>query len=168
MKYSIKPLGADHDRSAFCCGKDLLDNYITKQAKQDMKRRLSVVFVMTANDNEKEVIGYYTLSNDGIHKKYVPEELSKKLPPSYESLPVTLLGRLAVDKKYQGNNLGETLLIDALKKCSDTSKTEMGSFAVIVDPLDKEAISFYEQYGFIHIPDRGRMFLPIKTIDQLF
>ncbi len=167
MKYSIKPLEAGHDRSAFCCGIDLLDNYIIKQAKQDMKRRLSVVFVMIANDNDKEVIGYYTLSNDAIQKKYIPEDLSKKLPLSYEALPVTLLGRLAVDKKYQGNNLGETLLIDALKRSSEASKNEMGSFAVIVDPL-KYVISYYEQYGFIYLPDCERMFLPMKTIDQLF
>ncbi len=168
MTYSIKPLEAGHDRSAFSCGKDMLDNYITKQAKQDMKRRLSVVFVMTANDNDKEVIGYYTLTNDGVDKDIVPEELSKKMPPSYQSLPVTLLGRLAVDKNHQGKNLGEKLLIHALKRSSEISKTEIGSIAVVVDPLDKDAISFYEQYGFILLLDRGRMFLPMKTIDQLF
>lgn len=168
MMYSIKPLEAGHDRSAFSCGKDMLDNYIIKQAKQDMKRRLCVVFVMSANDNDKKVIGYYTLTNDAIDKAFVPEELTRKLPPSYQSLPVTLLGRLAVDQNHHGEKLGEKLLIHALKRSAEISKTQIGSFAVVVDPLDKDAISFYAQYGFILLPDRGRMFLPMKTIEQLF
>jgi len=168
MTYSITPLEAGHNRSAFSCGKDMLDNYIAKQAKQDMKRRLSVVFVMTANDNDKEVIGYYTLTSDGVNKDIIPEEFAKKMPPSYQCLPVTLLGRLAVDKNHQGKNLGEKLLIHALKRSSEISKTEIGSIAVVVDSLDMDAISFYEQYGFILLPDRGRMFLPMKTIDQIF
>ncbi|MCK5375412.1 MAG: GNAT family N-acetyltransferase [Alphaproteobacteria bacterium] len=168
MTYSIKPLVDGHNRASFFCGKELLDNYIIKQAKQNMKRRLSVVFVMTTNDDDKDVIGYYTLTNDGINKEIVPEDIAKKMPPSYQNLPVTLLGRLVVDKNHQGEKLGEKLLIHALRSSSEASKTKMGSIAVVVDPLDKEAVSFYEQYGFILLPDRGRMFLPMKTIDQLF
>lgn len=166
MTYLTKPLEAGHKRSAFCCGKDALDNYIKTQAKQDMKRRLSVVFVLSKNDNDIE--GYYTLSSESIDREIVPESIMKKMPPSYTKLPVTLLGRLAIDKKYQGQNLGRDLLIDALKRTSDLSKTDVGSMAVIVDPLDAQAVSFYEQYGFITLPDRGRMFLPMKTIDTLF
>lgn len=167
MTYSITPLEAGHDRSAFSCGEASLDNYILKQARQDMKRRLSVVFVLT-EENSSKVIGYYTLTNDGVDRLQVPDEISKKMPPSYKNLPITLLGRLAVDKKYQGQDLGEKLLLHALKKCSDISKTQVGSMAVVVDPLNQKAVSFYEQYGFIKLPDRGRMFLPMKTIDQLF
>ena len=168
MTYSIKLLEAGHNRSPFFCGKESLDNYIIKQAKQDMKRRLAVVFVITTNENNKDVVGYYTLTNDGIDKEIIPDDIAKKMPPSYQTLPVTLLGRLAVDKSHQGKKLGEKLLIHALKRSSEASKTEMGSIAVVVDPLDKEAVSFYEQYGFILLPDRGRMFLLMKTIDQLF
>jgi len=58
-------------------------------------------------------------------------------------------------------------LIDSLKRCHDTSKS-VGTFAVVVDPLDKEAEKFYKKYGFISLPDSGKMFLPIKTIEELF
>lgn len=132
-----------------------------------MKRRLSVVFVLT-KETDPKVLGYYTLTNDGIDKALVPDEISKKMPPSYKNFPVTLIGRLAVDKQYQGQDLGEKLLLHALKKCADISKTQIGSMAVVTDPLNQKAVSFYEQYGFIMLPDRGRMFLPMKTIDQLF
>jgi GNAT superfamily N-acetyltransferase len=89
------------------------------------------------------------------------------LPKSYLSIPTVLLGRLAIDKGFQGKGIGKLLLIDSLKRCYDTSKS-VGTFAVIVDPLDKEAERFYEKYGFINLPDSGKMFLSMKTIEELF
>ena len=78
-----------------------------------------------------------------------------------------LLGRLAVDYRFQGNGVGKLLLIDSLKRCHETSKS-IGAFAVIVDPLDNNAERFYHKYGFIKLEDSGKMFLPMKTINQLF
>lgn len=167
MKYITDTLASEHDKSLFTCGKDSLDNYINKQAKQDMKRRLSVVFVL-CDIETKRIKGYYSLSNDSIPREMVPQAILKKMPPSYTNLPVTLLGRLAVDQNYQGQRLGERLLIDALKRSYDISKDSVGSIAVLVDPLDSQAVSFYESYGFILIPDRGRMFLPMQTIATVF
>jgi len=57
--------------------------------------------------------------------------------------------------------------MDALRKSSEISK-EIGSFAIIVDPIDKNAVQFYEKYGFILIPQSGKMFLSMKTISKLF
>jgi hypothetical protein len=54
-----------------------------------------------------------------------------------------------------------------LYRCYDLSK-KIGSFAVVVAPLDNEAKDFYNKYGFIILPDSGKMFLPMKTIEQLF
>jgi len=89
------------------------------------------------------------------------------LPKSYTNLPVTLLGRLAKDKKYAGERFGETLLLDALKRCYDTAAT-IGSMAVVVDPIDEESKKFYLKYGFILLPDSHKMFLTMKTIGYLF
>jgi len=61
---------------------------------------------------------------------------------------------LARDKKYQGINLGETLLLDALKRCYDSSST-IGSIAVIVDPIDQKATNFFLKYGFILLPTQS-------------
>jgi hypothetical protein len=44
----------------------------------------------------------------------------------------------------------------------------MGSFAVVVDPIDHAAEMFYKKYDFIKLPDSGKMFIAIKTLDQLF
>lgn len=78
-----------------------------------------------------------------------------------------MLGRLAIDKNFRGKRIGKILLIDALKRCFGASNS-IGAFAVIVDPLDKEAERFYKIYGFIKLPDSGKMFLPMKTIKELF
>lgn len=155
-----------HDRSTFLCGKSLLDNYFQKQASQDVKRNLSACFVLI-DKNTDEISGYYTLSSNSIPQNQIPEDFKRKLPPSYLSIPTILLGRLAINSKYQGKGFGQLLLVDALKRCFDTSES-IGAYAVIVDPLDHEAEQFYDKFGFIKLPDIGKMFLPITTIKDLF
>ena len=88
--YLTTPLDSKHKKSEFICGNTYLDNYIQKQAKQDIKRKLSACFVLSNEENE--IRGFYTLSNAGIPRELIPENISKKLPRAYESLPVTLLG----------------------------------------------------------------------------
>lgn len=166
MTYLTEPLQSKHNRDSFSCGKDLLDNYFRNQATQDVKRKLSACFVLIDDETHK-LCGYYTLSSSSVSNEWIPESFKKKLPKSYKSIPTVLLGRLAIDKGYQGKGIGKLLLIDALKRCYDTSKL-IGTFAVIVDPLDKEAENFYAKYGFITLPDSGKMFLPMKTIEELF
>ena len=166
MSYLTVPLDSRHDRENFSCGKDLLDNYFWRQAKQDVKRKLSACFVLIDKESKK-LSGYYTLSSNSISHDLIPDSFKKKLPKSYLSIPTILLGRLAVDKDFQGKCIGKILLIDSLKRCFDTSDS-IGAFAVIVDPLDKEAERFYDKYGFIKLPDSGKMFIPMITIKELF
>jgi GNAT superfamily N-acetyltransferase len=166
MRYLTIPLNSSFNKNNFSCGKIVLDEYLHKYANQDIRRKLSTCFILPGIDNRIKV--FYTLSNDNIHYEYLPVELKKKMPESYTNLPVTLLGRLAVDQNFKGKGIGELLLLDALKRCYDVSKESIGSMAVVVDPLDEEAVSFYKKYGFIVLPDSGRMFLPMKTIGEIF
>lgn len=164
MNYATVLLATTHEKRKFSCGNLILDKYIQKQAKQDVKSKVSACFIYL--EDEQEVKGYYTLSNGSISNAQLPESFKQKLP-RYQDLPVTLLGRLAVDNKFKGQNLGKILLIDALKRSYDSS-TSIGSLAVIVDPIDQMAADFYSKYGFILLPDSNRMFLPMATIEKLF
>lgn len=164
MSYITVPLDSSHHKENFNCGKLLLNSYLHKQAKQDVKRRLSACFILP---DENKIKGYYTLSAASVARRLLPREIIKKLPPSYSDLPAILLGRLAVSKNHQGQGLGELILIDALKRSYFTSM-QVGSMAVIVDPLDEEAVAFYKKYDFILLPDSGKMFLPMATIARLF
>jgi predicted GNAT family N-acyltransferase len=162
----IELLNNKHNREDFNCGKELLNNYLKTQAGQDVKRKLSACFVLT--EKETNVIqGYYTLSNNSIPIRSFSEQIQKKLPKSYTSIPTTLLGRLAIDIRYQGRGIGKVLLIDALKRSCEISQ-EIGSFAVVVDPIDEEAEKFYTKYDFIKLPDSRKMFIATKTLQELF
>ncbi|MBD1431971.1 GNAT family N-acetyltransferase [Sphingobacterium sp. DN00404] len=163
MSIRIEPLNSSLNKKAFNCGKEMLDNYFHFQASQDVKRKLCVVFAMFEDTTVK---GYYTLSNASIPAEMMPESIKKKMPKSYEALPVTLLGRLAIDTKFKGQGLGSIILIDALKRSYDASKS-LGSIGVVVDPLDSDAVAFYNKFGFILLPDSGKMFLPMADIARL-
>lgn len=164
MDLMITTLQNNHDKKSFRCGYSMLDNYIQRQAKQDIKRDLSACFVLV-NKQSHLVLGYYTLSANSISRGDFPISISKKLPQSYQDLPTILLGRLAVDEKYKGNGYGELILLDALNRCAQISQN-LGTLAVVVDPIDSKAEEFYFKYGFISIPGTGKMFIPIKTIED--
>ena len=166
MSYLTSLLAGSHGKADFSCGNDMLDSYLHKQAKQDMKRKLSACFVLSEND--KEIKGYSTLSSASIQRNQLPESVIKKLPPAYNDLPVTLLGRLAVAIQFKGQGIGKLLLIDALRRSYEISTTSIAARAIVVDPIDDEAISFYSKYGFISLPDSGRMFIAMHTVGQLF
>jgi GNAT superfamily N-acetyltransferase len=164
MSLIIEKLNKDHKKSDFDCGNEQLNQYIRKQAKQDVNRDLSICYVLN-EATERSVIGFYTLSGNSIDRNDFPAELISKMPPSYLSLPTILLGRLGIDKKYRGKGYGELLLIDALKNCISISET-LGILAVVVDPIDTSAIKFYKKYGFILIPSNNKMFISIKTLQS--
>jgi GNAT superfamily N-acetyltransferase len=164
MKLTIQALEKKHNKTTFNCGYNLLDDYLKKQARQDVKRDLSACFVLV--DESEGIYGYYTLSANSIKKEDFPENLAKKLPPSYQELPTILLGRLAIDKALQGKGYGEILLMDALKRCLGISES-MGTIAILVDPIDEKAQRFYSRYGFILLPSARKMFLPLKTVKDL-
>ena len=166
MNELTENLNSNHRKKEFSCGKDMLDNYLHKQANQDIKRKLSACFVL--NDEETDLLkGYYTLANNSLAQNLIPAQFQKKLPNSYESIPTTLLGRLAIDNRFQKKGVGKLLLIDALRRSYEISK-RIGSFAVVVDPIDEDAERFYDKYGFIKLPDSEKMFLPMNTIKTLF
>jgi len=165
MSYITTLLSTKHSKENFTCGKEMLDNYLHVQAKQDVKRKLTACFILS--DNEVTVKGFYTLSNTSVNRDFLPESIIKKLPPSYKHLPATLLGRLAIDINYKGQGIGSNLLMDALKRSYHNS-LQIPSMAVIVDPLDEEAITFYNHFGFIVLPDSGKMFMPMAQLEHIF
>ena len=164
MKYITVPFSKSYSREKFKSGEPTLDNYIQRQVSQDIKKRLCVCFLLI---EDNEVIGYYTLSNHSIPLQDIPNQLRKKMPRSYTNLPSTLLGRLAIHENHKEKGYGKLLLIDALKRSNEASISTTGSMSVIVDPLNNNAKLFYQKYGFIELPDSGKMFLPMQTISKL-
>ena len=164
--YNIEILSKHHDSKLFCSRVDALDKYLQQRAGQEIRKYVATTFVLTARDNSK-VIGYYTLSSLAVDAGELPVNIAKKLP-KYNLLPATLLGRLAVDKKYHGKKLGELLIVDALRRSINSSK-EVASMAIIVDAKDDSAANFYKHYGFTQFSGyKNKLFMPMATIAKLF
>ncbi|WP_040481346.1 GCN5 family acetyltransferase [Mariniradius saccharolyticus] len=157
-------LEKSHNRHEFYCEEESLTEYIKTQVSQDVRKRLATCFV-AINDAEK-VLGYYTLSSESLGREMIPERFIKQVPKSYNA-PVILLGRLARDVSQKGNGLGEFLLLDALFRSYVLSNESIGAMAVVVDPINNKAVDFYLQYGFEKLHTSGKMFLPMKIIEQL-
>lgn len=112
MSLVFEPLDPGrHARGDFSCGEESLDTYLQRQASQDQRNQLAACYVLH-EQGSREIIGYYTLSALSITASELPPDLVAKLP-RYEYLPATLLGRLAVDTKYQSQRMGERLIINA-------------------------------------------------------
>src|SRR5260370_26584609 len=79
----------------------------------------------------------------------------------YALLPAGLIGRLAVDQKYQGQRLGSALIMDA------AARAEPAIFALIVDAKDDSAVTFYQRHEFRRfVSTPASLFLPIATALQ--
>lgn len=165
LQYEIEPLGEHHNRAAFSCGVEALDRYFRERAGQESRRDVARVFVLRMRDSQ-DVAGFYTLSAISIEPKDLPPGLARRLP-RYPTLPALLVGRLAVDQRYQGQGVGRALLMSALGR-SLAIRAQIGAIGVIVDAKDDRARTFYEQYGFQRFQgDPYRLILFMKTMEQL-
>ena len=162
----ISPLTKAHERKTFDCGQEDLNRYLREQARQDAEKRVAAPFVLTQPGDPK-VLGFYTLSSSIIPVSELPEELMKRLP-RYGQLPVTLLGRLAVDRAAGGQGVGEFLLVDALRRSLEAAQ-QIAAMAVIVDAKNEQAESFYRHFDFQPFQQTPlRLFLPMGQIAKLF
>jgi GNAT superfamily N-acetyltransferase len=160
----ITPLGKRHDRKNFDCGEASLELYLHRYANQDIRRRVNRVFVASPPDEPQRVIGYYSLSAGSLAAADLPEKFRHRLPRY--PVPVALLGRLAVDRSYQGQGLGAVLIADALQRIALASQV-MAVYAVMVDALNETAAEFYRQFGFIPLPNQPlKLFLPMDTVTK--
>ena len=166
VSVAVEPLGKHHDRAAFSCGIEELDDYLRRRARQDRDRRVAAVFVLTGEE-PSTILGYDTLSSISIPLGELPEATVKRLP-RYPDVPAVLLGRLAVAETLQRRGLGKFLLMDALKRALDRSQ-DVAAYALIAAAIDENAKRFYARCGFREYLDRPeRLFLPMATIEQMF
>ena len=161
--FRIEALSSSHDRRAFSCGVERLDRYLRAQAGQEARKNIAATFVLLGS--EEEVLGFYTLSATSVALGELPADVAKRLP-KYPLVPATLLGRLAVDQRSRGKGLGRFMLADALFRAV---RSEIASFAVVVDAKDEAAREFYRREGFLPLPDRPlKLFLPMASVARLF
>jgi GNAT superfamily N-acetyltransferase len=156
----VLPLAGSHDRQAFDCGRQELNSWLQQVARQHQDKGLSKNFVAVHEIEPARICAYYTLTLAELENRHLPDAWRKKLP---RRIPGVRLGRLAVDRQYQGKGLGELLLIDALTR-AQRIYTEAGGIGLFVDAIDEQTAGYYCRFGFKAAPDNPLLlFLSAKV-----
>jgi GNAT superfamily N-acetyltransferase len=136
------PITADQELADFNSGEPSLNEWLKKRAFKNHVSGASRCFVLCAGAN---VIGYYSLSAGAISHETAPKPMRRNMP---DPLPVLLLGRLAVDKRYHNQGIGQALLRDAMLRAVNVAG-DAGVFALLVHALSDQAKQFYLSRGFV-------------------
>jgi GNAT superfamily N-acetyltransferase len=162
--WRIERLTRQHDRTNFDCGVATLTDWLKLRSSQYARKNLAQTYV-AVEGGTAAVMGYYAISTHHVQFDTFPEEGVRGLPKI--DLPVVLLGRLAVDRRCQGQGLGVLLLVDALRRAVAVAR-HVGVRAVEVDAIDDSARDFYRRFGFVSLLDDDRhMYVSIDAVQKL-
>jgi GNAT superfamily N-acetyltransferase len=155
---ALEPLTPEHDLSAFDCGEPALNEWLQQRAWKN-ESRFSRTYVVC---EDKSVVAYYCIAAGAVERAAAPGKFRRNAP---DTIPVSVIGRLAVSRDHAGKGLGADLLSDALRRIATASRS-IGIGAVLVHAKDESAKRFYLKCAeFIEYPANSRiLFLPIETV----
>jgi ribosomal protein S18 acetylase RimI-like enzyme len=162
-RIKIEPLDRDkHDRAAFSCGEDRIDNFLKYSASGQQGQDLTRICVACL-DNTPVVVGYYALNNHSVNVATLPEQIRKRLP-KYETIGAIYLSIVAVHSDHQNRGLGENLMAHALARCVDVADL-VGAHFVVLDALNERSARLYKRLGFEDLPGHSpRMLIAMKMV----
>ncbi|MBU3971775.1 MAG: GNAT family N-acetyltransferase [Alphaproteobacteria bacterium] len=168
----IEPFNPDkHDRAAFSCGIDQVDNFFKKTANKLSKADNLRVWVMTVAGGG--LIGFYATNAHSVDYQDLPAKYARTRP-GHGQIPAAYISMIGVDQGFQGKGYGGDLLIDCLRRLSQASEA-LGVAVVMLDVLDcgdpeqrERRSALYKGYGFESLPTNpSRLFLPMTTVKAL-
>lgn len=139
------PLSETHRVEGFSCGVQALDEWLIHRAWNNQTSGASRTYVVAAAG---AVVGYYCLASGALALREAPGRIRRNMP---DPIPMAILGRLAVDRSWQGRGLGVALLRDAVERTRAAS-TILGIRGLLVHALTQPAAAFYSRYGFVASP----------------
>ncbi|MFH1795562.1 MAG: GNAT family N-acetyltransferase [Pseudomonadota bacterium] len=134
-------LEESHDLDLFHSGNGSLDEWLRRRARSNQVSGASRTYVVAV---ERRVVGYYCLASGALDLADAPGSVRRNMP---DPIPMAVLGRLAIDREWQGKGLGAALLQDAVLRTSQAASV-MGIRGLLVHAISDEAKAFYEHYGF--------------------
>ncbi len=154
-----QPITPEHAIADFECGHETLDRWLKRKALANEASGASRTYVL-CDAADGRVIGYYALAAGSVARREALGKLRRNTP---DPIPVMVLGRLAVDRRWQGRKLGAALLRDAILRTLSAAGI-IGARALLVHALDDEAARFYRRHGFLDSPiDPRVLMLPLET-----
>ena len=165
MAIVIRRLEERDEVEHFDCGDEPLNNYLKRHAWNNQEKSLIGVSYVAVDEGASGVLGYFTLAMASVPREAFPKKYVRGLPP-YD-LPLILLARLAVDRRFAGRGLGRALISEAFR-ISLRAADEVGCRCIVTDAY-RDRISWYAQYGFVPIEGAAengpqRMFLDLRTV----
>lgn len=156
------PLAPEHDVSTFDCGEPTLNDWLRHRALKN-ESRFSRTYVVCEGHR---VVAYFCISAGAVERSAAPGKVRRNAP---DTIPISVIGRLAVSRDHTGKGLGADILSDALRRIAAASQS-IGIGAVLVHAKDDAAKRFYMKYAeFIEYPaDSRTLFLPIETVVAAF
>ncbi len=146
----IEPLDRKkHDRAAFSCGVDRIDNFLKNTAARQQDDGHTRVCVACL-DSLNVVVGYFALNAHAIDASTLPELDRKKLP-THPTISAIYLSVVGVQKEHQGSGLGSYLMADAFRRAVDAAKI-VGAYFLVLDALNERAANLYRKLGFVDLP----------------
>ena len=139
-------LSNQHKLHNFQCGLSALDDWLKRRAMANQISGASRTYVVT--DKFELVVAYYALASGALAQSDAPSGVKRNMP---DPIPMTILGRLAVDQRYQGQRLGIALLQDAVLRVQQAAAI-MGIRGILVHAISDDARRFYERHGFAGSP----------------
>jgi GNAT superfamily N-acetyltransferase len=140
------PLAEAHDLSAFESGVAPLDDWLKRRARANHVGGASRVYV--AADGDGRVFGYYALASGALAPADESGRIRRNMP---DPIPMAILGRLAVDRSWQGKGMGAAMLRDAVLR-ADKAAAIIGLRGILVHAISQDAKRFYENHGFMASP----------------
>ena len=128
-------LATDHQLDDFACNVDSLNDWLKKRAYQNQLSGASRTYVVLEG---KRVVGYYCLASGALELNDAPPQVRRNMP---NPIPVAILGRLAIDKSFQGKGLGVALLQDAVVRTAQAGGI-LGIRGLLVQALSIDARAF--------------------------
>ncbi|MBN6741280.1 GNAT family N-acetyltransferase [Acidithiobacillus sp. MC6.1] len=159
MADRITLLGQQSGRAHFDCGNHALNDFLQRHAGQQQRRGLGKTYV-AQRDDLPDILGFVTVSVGQVATEALPS------PPRLPQYPVPILriGRLAVDRRYQGHGIGQNLLAFALHLAVEFSE-RVGLYAVVVDAKHDSAARFYQRLGFTAtLDDPLCLYVPVSQL----
>lgn len=151
MELVSEALDETHDLAPFDCGNQTLDGWLQHHARHAASIRQARTFVWHRGD--RVVLAYYALSMHLVRRSALPVRAGRGSP---DVIPAVLLGRLALDRRLQGQGLGGELLLDAFERALAADR-HAAARLMLVDAVDARAVAFYEHYGFVPVPGTNRL-----------
>lgn len=159
----IESLMREHQRKFFDCGDEEVTRFLREKAMQDHERDLSRTMVLIDNqESPKKIVGYHTLVMTQVRQEEIPNDR----PRITRGIPVILLGQIGIDQNYQGQGLGDLLLMDVQARTDEISG-KVGIRALMLDARNERLAEWYEKHDFIRFPASLRMFKRIEEIRKL-